>query len=99
MVADPFEIENLAGDARYAEQLLAMRAALRSELVSTRDTGFIPEGMLQRLAAKGTIHAYARSDAYPIERLVDLADRAFDRWLGTFWERDWKRPGAAHGHS
>jgi N-sulfoglucosamine sulfohydrolase len=79
VVADPFEIENLAGDARYAEQLLAMRAALRSELIATRDTGFIPEGMFQRLAGQGTIYAYARSDAYPIERIANLADRATSR--------------------
>lgn len=79
---DPFEIRNLAGDPRHAERLDDMRARLRSEIVQTRDTGFIPEGMLSRLAGDGTVYAYAQSEAYPIERVVELADKATSREEG-----------------
>lgn len=74
--ADPFEIRNLAGDPLHDERLAAMRGALRDELIAIRDTGFIPEGMFDRLAADGTLYAYAKSEAYPIARIVDLADAA-----------------------
>src|SRR5690606_6021306 len=53
-----------------------MRQTLRSEIIAIRDTGFIPEGMFARLAGDKTIYEYARSDAYPIERIVDLANLA-----------------------
>ena len=77
--ADPFEIRNLADEPGHAERLAEMRSALREKLVDTRDTGFIPEGMRAALAAPRTVYEYAQSDAYPIERIVDLADRATSR--------------------
>lgn len=76
---DPFEIKNLATDPQHAARLADMRRTLRAELIATRDTGFIPEGMFERLAADKTIYAYAQSDAYPIERVVDVADAATSR--------------------
>lgn len=77
--ADPFEIENLADDPRYAKRLAEMRRTLRAELIATRDAGFIPEAMAAKLAGEGTIYDYAQSDAYPIDRVVDLADKAASR--------------------
>jgi arylsulfatase A-like enzyme len=76
---DPFEIQNLADDPGHAARLDDMRNALRRELIATRDTGFIPEGMFARLAADQTIYDYAQSAAYSIERIVDLADKACSR--------------------
>lgn len=73
---DPFELRNLAGTDAHAARRESLRKALRAEIVATRDTGFIPEGMFDRLRGTGTIHDYAQSAAYPIERIVDLADRA-----------------------
>jgi hypothetical protein len=35
--------------------------------------------MFERLAGARTIHDYAQSSAYPIERIVDLADKAASR--------------------
>lgn len=79
VAADPFEIRNLANDPQYASRLAAMRGTLREEMISIRDPGLIPEGMADRLAGDGTVYDYTHGDAYPIERIVDLADRATSR--------------------
>ena len=76
---DPHEIQNRIGDPQHADPIARLRAALRSEILATRDAGFIPEGMFPRLAADKTIYDYAQSDAYPLERILDLADKASDR--------------------
>jgi N-sulfoglucosamine sulfohydrolase len=52
---------------------------LKQEILRTRDTGFIPEGMYPKLAGGGTIYDYARSDAYSLERILEVADLASDR--------------------
>ncbi len=77
--ADPFELCNLVDAPEQANRLNEMRRALRGEMVTTRDTGLIPEGMLTRLSAGSTPYAYAQSDEYPIGRIVDLADQATSR--------------------
>ncbi|MHB1310020.1 MAG: sulfatase-like hydrolase/transferase [Limisphaerales bacterium] len=76
---DPFELSNRLRDPRLAARLAQLRAALREEILATRDTGFIPEGMLPRLAGDRTIHEYAQGQAYPLERILDLADQAGER--------------------
>lgn len=75
---DPFEVRNLIAQPRHAEHIARLRAALRSEILATRDTGFIPEGMFPGLAGEKTLYDYAQSDAYPLERIVELADKAAD---------------------
>ncbi|MDY0167867.1 MAG: sulfatase-like hydrolase/transferase [Thermoguttaceae bacterium] len=77
--ADPFELCNLVGESAQAGRLADMRRMLRDEMIAIRDPGFIPEGMLSGLAGRGTIYDYVQSDAYPIERIVDLADLATSR--------------------
>ena len=79
LAGDPHEVRNLAGQPAVAAAQRALAAKLRAHLIATRDTGFIPEGMAQRLAGAGDLIAYARSSAYPIERVVDLADLAAAR--------------------
>jgi arylsulfatase A-like enzyme len=73
---DPFELHNLSDDPQYRDDISRLQAALRTEILATRDTGFIPEGMFARLARERTIYEYAQSDAYPLERILDLADQA-----------------------
>jgi N-sulfoglucosamine sulfohydrolase len=73
---DPFEVRNRIEEPQYAEHVAHLRAALRADILATRDTGFIPEGMFPRLADERTIYEYAQSDAYPLERILDLADHA-----------------------
>jgi N-sulfoglucosamine sulfohydrolase len=76
---DPFEIRNRVAEPQFAARLAKLRAALRAEILRTRDTGFIPEGMFPKLAGDKTIYDYAQSDAYPLARILDLADQASDR--------------------
>lgn len=76
---NPFETRNLAGMPAYADRLARMRALLRADLLATRDAGFIPEGMAARLAGARTIYEYAHSADYPLERILDVADRVGER--------------------
>lgn len=76
---DPFEIKNRIDDKTQQDRIAEMRSKLRAEMVAVRDTGFIPEGMFVKLASDQTIYDYVQSDAYPIERIIDLADRATSR--------------------
>lgn len=79
IASDPFEIKNLMGDASQAARIVEMRAKLRADMVEVKDTGFIPEGMFEKLAGDKTLYDYAQSDAYPIERVIDVADLATSR--------------------
>lgn len=79
LAGDPHELRNLIADPQHAAQRTALQRKLRAEIIATRDTGFIPEGMFPRLAGDHTLYDYAQSSAYPIERIVDLADRATSR--------------------
>lgn len=76
---DPYDVDNLAGKPEHAERLSKMRRALNADMIRMRDTGFIPEGMFEELAGDKTLYEYAHSDAYPIERIVDVANMAVSR--------------------
>ncbi|MEZ0276082.1 MAG: sulfatase-like hydrolase/transferase, partial [Roseimicrobium sp.] len=76
---DPFEIKNLIADPAQGNRIADLRKKLREEMLTVRDTGFIPEGMHEKLAGEQTIYDYAQSDAYPLERIIDLADLATSR--------------------
>lgn len=78
---DPFELSNLIDAPEHAQRIAEFRANLRAEILTTRDIGFIPEGMLPELAGDSTIYDYAQSDAYPLARILELADKASDRNL------------------
>lgn len=75
---DTFELRNLISEPNRAESIAKLRAALRAHILSTRDTGFIPEGMFQKLAGSKTIYDYAHSDAYPLEQILNMANLASD---------------------
>ncbi len=77
--SDPYEIDNLIDDSKHKDQIAQMRETLRRDIIRTRDIGFIPEGMSERLAGDKTLYEYAQSDAYPVERIVDIADLATSR--------------------
>jgi arylsulfatase A-like enzyme len=79
MGSDPFEIKNLASDPAQKERIAELRKKLRAEMLTVRDTGFIPEGMHEKLAGEKTIYDYAQSEAYPLEHIIDFADAATSR--------------------
>jgi N-sulfoglucosamine sulfohydrolase len=79
IAADTYELNNLAGSRDNGEMLETMRRQLHERMIALRDTGFIPEGMYPHLAGERTIYDYAQSDAYEIERVLKIADKATSR--------------------
>jgi arylsulfatase A-like enzyme len=75
---DPFQIKSRIQDPLLKQEVDSLRKQLHAEILSIRDTGFIPEGMFDRLAGSKTIYDYAHSSAYPLERILDLANLASD---------------------
>ena len=81
--SDPFQIRNLIGEKDHRDVLNDLRAKLRDEILSTRDTGLIPEGMYGRLAGSGTIHEFAQSESYLADEVLSAASKAVRGDLGT----------------
>jgi arylsulfatase A-like enzyme len=73
---DPWEVNNLADDPAYAEVLEELREATLDWQLSIRDAGFIPEGLLKRIALEGTIYDFTSTDAYPLESIMETATMA-----------------------
>ena len=76
---DKFEVTNKIAHATLKSRIDEFRKGLNQRILAIRDTAFIPEGMYKRLAGEKTIYDYAQSDAYPLERILDLANKASDR--------------------
>jgi N-sulfoglucosamine sulfohydrolase len=74
--ADPWEVNNLADDPAYADVLEELRGATLDWQLSIRDAGFIPEGMLKKINAGGKIYDFTRTDAYPLEKIMETATLA-----------------------
>ncbi|MFE2106823.1 sulfatase-like hydrolase/transferase [Kitasatospora sp. NPDC059463] len=72
--ADPDEVENLAGRPEFAEVEAQLRQALREHILAGHDNGFLPEDspLLGWDASRAP-------GAYPLERILDLADRGLER--------------------
>jgi N-sulfoglucosamine sulfohydrolase len=77
--ADPHNIHNLAGQARYQKVLVQLREANRQWLRQTKDVGFIPEPMMLEIAKTTPLYDYARSGKYPLERIMETAEMASSR--------------------
>jgi N-sulfoglucosamine sulfohydrolase len=73
---DPWEVNNLAGDPAHAAVLEALREATLDWQLTIRDAGFIPEGLLKRIDSGGTIYDFTRTDAYPLDRIMETATMA-----------------------
>jgi len=108
--ADPHEVRNLAGDARYAEVLLRLRAAHETWNEASRDTGFLPEVSLQSFLKSGAGWRENLEMGYAIQRIHALWRIQFDEsWaanhdpesiidtlLGSRFTRDLGRGVAAY---
>ena len=73
---DPFQVRNEAGQEKHRGVLSTLRMKLENEMLRTRDTGLIPEGMYPHLSGSGTIYRFARSEAYPAPEVLAAATNA-----------------------
>lgn len=77
MINDPWEINNLANNPDYSEELEGMRDKLSNRMVVLNDAGFIPEGMMKEINDSIELYNFTRSDFYPLEKLIDLMSARF----------------------
>jgi len=73
---DPWEINNLAGDPKYADVLKRMSDALDQWRKKTKDVGVIPELEYNTLAGEMPLYDYVRSGKCDYERLRKASDLA-----------------------
>ena len=74
--ADPWEVNNLADDPAYSDELEELREATLDWQLTIRDAGFIPEAELKKINSSGRIYDFTRTDAYPLERILETATMA-----------------------
>ena len=74
MEADPDSVTNLASIPEHRATLEKMRARLRQRMMENKDNGLLPEGSV--LEGYDASHA---PDAWPVERVFDLAILATER--------------------
>jgi N-sulfoglucosamine sulfohydrolase len=89
LTADPWEKNNLANDPAHSGKLAAMRDRLKSTMIQNHDTGLVPEPMFESLAGDSTIATYIQSDAFDMNKIIDLAFAATEineKHLPTFRE-------------
>lgn len=87
IAVDPHNINNLAQDPKYKEVLSRMRDANRQWLLETKDVGFIPEAMMLDISDKTTLYEYARSGAYPLEKVLETAEKASSGGIEVVMQR------------
>lgn len=73
---DPWEVNNLANDPAFKDQLVKMREAANAWEKDIFDAGFIPEAMLTDLAGDMSFYDYMRSGEVDMEALIAAADLA-----------------------
>ena len=71
---DPLNLNNLATSADHQSVLASMRNALRTQIVESRDLGFVPEIELWQLTRGTTPIEWAKTDAFDIESLLAAAN-------------------------
>lgn len=75
--SDPHQIRNLAGSPAHRTILDRMRDRLRKWILETRDLGFLPEPeMRRRFGGDPPEEAARRPGVYPLERILETAERA-----------------------
>ncbi|WP_339714510.1 sulfatase-like hydrolase/transferase [Cyclobacterium amurskyense] len=73
---DPWEVNNLANDPKYKEDLIRMRAAAKEWMLEIHDTGFIPEAELIDRTSGTTAYDYMRNSDIDLEQLIEAANLA-----------------------
>lgn len=71
---DPWEINNLASNPKYATIVNTMRRQLQTHLIAERDVMFLPEGRFAKVQKDRTLHDFRKDNsAYPIQKIVETA--------------------------
>lgn len=73
---DPHNINNLAGNTAYTDVLEEMRTMLDNWQIASNDVGFIPEPMMEMISKTTSIYEWARSDQYPLKKILETASLA-----------------------
>ncbi|MCK5174380.1 MAG: sulfatase, partial [Planctomycetes bacterium] len=84
--ADPWEVNNLAGDPQYAATLTRMREETGRWVRQNKDAGFLPEQEMVDRSEGTTIYDLIRQDGFPIERIIETAEMASMRDVGNLPE-------------
>ena len=74
--ADPWEVNNLAGDPQYAEVLDRMRLEANRWMTEIKDTGLMPEGEMSAKNKDQPSYSFAHSQEYDFEKIKLAADVA-----------------------
>jgi len=74
--ADPHQMNNLIDSPEYRDTANRMRKTLLNWIIESKDTAFLPEQEMIRRSEGGSPYDMARKQgAYPIERILKVADR------------------------
>jgi uncharacterized sulfatase len=76
LTEDPYELHNLADDQQHAATRQKMSHELDAWMLSIRDLGVVPEGMLDRLASEHGVRYDVFRDANGERRYAEWAGRA-----------------------
>jgi hypothetical protein len=77
--SDPDETVNLAMDPAYHDELLELRLVLKDWILRIRDTGFMPEGYMKKIADGKTVYEMRmREDLFPLDRILQLNDEILE---------------------
>jgi N-sulfoglucosamine sulfohydrolase len=76
VLADPWEVNNLADDPAYAETLERLRAETDRWMKEIKDTGLMPEGEMSMLNQESPSFTYTHSGEYDVEKIKYAADIA-----------------------
>lgn len=77
LTADPDNVTNVAASEAHAATLDALRSALRTHLLTTRDLGFLPEADMRARSERLTPYDLGDDGRrYPLPRILETAERA-----------------------
>ena len=81
VAADPYEVNNLAGNPGYRKELIRLRKTLHDWQMDMRDAGLIPEGEMEILAqkSKGNVFDTVHDKDFQMARILKTAEMASER--------------------
>ena len=71
--SDPWEVNNLAGDPQYHQELLKMRENCLDWVKTIKDAGFIPEPIRYELYGNASTYDLVRQDTFNLNKIIDAA--------------------------